>query len=202
MKKMYLASKEAYLRGQYKEVSRAFEGVIIEACKFKDVKFCREDLERIMRAVDKEDETKDIFVRPVSIFLANHADFPVDFLDDLRKKYLAGYMNTIPHLSSLSSRFSSLGIPFEEWQFKIRYPLPSMTRLCWVEDDVLDKYLKEASHIELSEQQCKMMELTHTVCELVNSGFLPMNYIDYDNEKGGSVVQEDRLINDILKQCS
>lgn len=200
MKKMYLASKEAYLRGQYKEVCRAFEGVIIEACKFKDVKFCREDLERIMNANDKEDETKDIFVRPVSIFLANHTDFPGDFLDELRKKYLAGYMNTIPHLSSLSGRFSSLGIPFEEWQFKIRYPLPTMTRLCWVENDILDKYLKEASYIELSEQQCKMMELTHTVCELVNSGFFPMNYIDHNQEAGAFKLNEERLMADIQRR--
>lgn len=199
MRKIYLASKEAYLRGQYKEVCRAFEGIIKEACKLEDVNLCREDLQRIMNANDKENETKDIFVRPVSIFWKKYPEYPKEPLADMKAKYLAGYMNTIPHLSSLSGRFSSLGIPFEEWQFKIKYPLPSMTRLCWVDEEVLDKYIKEASHIELSEQQCKMMELTHVLCELVNSGFFPMNYIDHNQEAGVFKLNEERLMADIQR---
>ncbi len=199
MKKMYLASKEAYLRGQYREVCRAFEGIIKEACNFEDVKFCKEDLRRITMADDIEDETKDIFVRPVSLYFMNHTDLPREFLEEMKKKYLVGYVNTIPHLSSLSSRFNSLGIPFDEWQFNIRYPAPSMTKLCWVDGEVLNKYLKEASYIELSDKQCKMMELTHTLCELVNSGFFPMNYIDHNQEAGTFKLNEERLIADIQR---
>lgn len=198
MRKMYLASKEAYLRGQYKEVCRAFEGIIIEADKLADVNLCREDLQRIMNANDKEDETKDIFVRPVSTFWKKNPDYPQEVLDDMKKKYLPAYTNTILHLSNLN-RFDLLGIPFEEWQFRLERPVPSMTRLCWVDEEVLDKYIKEASHIELSEQQCKMMELTHTVCELVNSGFFPMNYIDHNQEAGAFKLNEERLMADIQR---
>lgn len=200
-KKIFVQSRRDYTLGQYREVRNAFDTIIEMICSHEDIPFDREDLRRVLNANNKENEVLDIFMRPISRFLQKNPEYPKSSLLEMKKPYLIGFNNTIPALSILE-RFGIVGIPFDEWEFNLKRPLPKMAYLSRVDEKTLNKYLDESACVELNNKQAEMMELTKTLCECINQGFNPISYIDFDNDKGVNVVQQDRLINDILKKCS
>lgn len=200
-KKIFVQSKRDYALGQYREVRNAFDNIIKIVCSHEDIPFDKEDLKRVLNANDREDEMLDVFMRPICRFLRANPEYPRSSLAEMKKPYLIDFNNTRIALANLE-RFETVGVPFDEWEFAIKRPLPKTAYLSKVDEETLNKYLDESACVEMSDDQIEIMELTKALCDCMNQGFNPLSYIDYDNEKGGSVVQQDRLINDILKQCN
>lgn len=198
MKRIFLKSNRDYAHGQYREVCRAWDEIIGAVCAFDDIELSKEDLGRLLYVNDPEDEMLNIFLRPFYKFRSANPLYPKYSLEEIKKPYLLGYAKTIMAVSNLS-RFATVGVPFEEWQFRLERPLGKWGGYSFVEDNVLNKYLDKNAYVELTDNQSEIIELTTKLCELMNQGSNPMSYIDYSNDEQTYIVQENRLINDVLK---
>lgn len=199
MKKITIYSEERakYLQGQYSLVRSAITE-IARAAKSQDIDVTIEDIQSLLDSPSPEETLYEIFLRPVINFFEKYPGYPKSSMAEMKRPLIIAANQVIPALLDLN-RFHTLGLPLDNWEFHLERASHRMGLVCEVAKNVLDEHIQEQATITLTEEQGERLKVVESLCAYRNAGFEPTSFIDYNSEKSCYVINQNRLLNEIMK---
>lgn len=195
----YNKNNEQYLRAQFS----AFQGAvnkIFENSQANGITVEVEDIERLLSASDPDSVLLEIYLRPIEEFKQKFegASSLKLMMSEQEKPYRQAAFSLTLVLTELM-RYNCLDLDFSllKWDFE------NLGKKCAyivsADKEVLDKCIKNQCTLNLSDNQLEIMKLVESFCKSKNDGLEVTKYVDWSFENQKYTINEQHLMNDVLK---
>lgn len=195
----YNKNNEQYLRAQFSMFQSAVNK-IFESAQSNGITVEVEDIERLLSSSDPDSVLLEIYLKPIEEFKQKFdgASSLKLMISEQEKPYrqaafsLALVLNELMRYNCLDLDFGLLKWDFENLGKKCAY-------IVSVDKEVLDECIKDKCTINLSDNQLEIIKLVESFCKSKNDGLEVAKYVDWSFENQKYTINEQHLMNDVLK---